>query len=64
LNRSIEKWFSNLPEGVVSVATQLQREADANQIRSLRETATMLALLIDRQPEFSSQSMLEQLMQK
>ncbi|MBC7910703.1 MAG: hypothetical protein H7Y30_09405, partial [Pyrinomonadaceae bacterium] len=64
LNRSIEKWFSNLPEGVVSVATQLQREADANQIRSLRETATMLALLIDRQPEFSSQSTLEQLVQK
>ncbi len=61
LNRSIEKWFSRLPEGVVSEAQQLQREADANQIRSLRETASMLALLIERQPEFSSQTTLEQL---
>ena len=64
LNRSIEKWFSNLPEGVVSVATQLQREADANQIRSLRDTATMLALLMNRQPEFSSQSTLDQLVKE
>lgn len=61
LNRSIEKWFSRLPEGVVSEARQLQREADANQMRSLRETATMLALLIDREQEFGKAEMLEQL---
>jgi PAS domain S-box len=63
LNRSIEKWFSRLPEGVVSEAQQLQREADANQIRSLRETASMLALMLERQPEPNHQATLEQLVQ-
>lgn len=64
LNRSIEKFFSYLPEGVVSEAKQLQREADANQIRSLRDTAAMLGLVMDSQPELGSQQMLEQLMQR
>ena len=63
LNRSIEKWFSRLPEGVVSEAQQLQREADANQIRSLRETASMLALMLERQPESGYQATLDQLVQ-
>jgi PAS domain S-box-containing protein len=64
LNRSIEKFFSYLPEGVVSEAKQLQREADANQFRSLRDTAAMLGLVIDSKPELGSQQMLEQLMQR
>jgi PAS domain S-box-containing protein len=64
LNRSIEKWFSRLPEGVVSEAQQLQREADANQIRSLRETASMLALLIELQPDLAGAPTLDQLLQR
>ncbi|HEY0545728.1 MAG TPA: ATP-binding protein [Pyrinomonadaceae bacterium] len=61
LNRSIEKWFSHLPEGVVSEYKQFQREADANQIRSLRDTATMLGFVIDREPEANRQALLDQL---
>jgi PAS domain S-box-containing protein len=61
LNRSIEKWFSHLPEGVVSEARQLQRESDANQIRSLRETASMLGFVIERESEANRQVLLEQL---
>jgi PAS domain S-box-containing protein len=64
LNRSIEKWFSRLPEGVVSEAQQLQREADANQIRSLRETASMLGLLIELQPDLAGAPTLDQLLQR
>ncbi len=64
LNRSIEKWFSRLPEGVVSEAQQLQREADANQIQSLRETGSMLALLMELQPDLAGAPTLDQLLQR
>jgi nitrogen fixation/metabolism regulation signal transduction histidine kinase len=51
LNRSLEKWFSKLPEDVVSEARKVQKEAITDQARSLRETAAMLAVMIDTQPE-------------
>ena len=62
LNRSIEKWMGHLPEGVVSEAKQLQREADANRARSLRESAAMLGVVIDREPEAGWQALLDQLL--
>jgi PAS domain S-box-containing protein len=62
LNRTIEKWMGHLPEGVVSEAKQLQREADANRARSLRETATMLGLVIDREPEQGRQELIDNLL--
>src|ERR671938_1358020 len=40
-NRSLEKWFYRLPEDVVNEARNVQREATANQARSLNETAAM-----------------------
>lgn len=63
LNRSIEKWMGHLPEGVVSEAKQLQSEADANRARSLRETATMLGFVIDREAESGRQELVEKLLQ-
>lgn len=62
LNRSIEKWMGHLPEGVVSEAKQLQREADANRTRSLRESAAMLGIMIEKEPEAGRQDLLHQLL--
>lgn len=62
LNRSVEKWMGHLPEGFVSEARQYQRETDANQIRSLHDTAMMLGLMIDREPEENRQALLDQLL--
>jgi two-component system, NtrC family, nitrogen regulation sensor histidine kinase NtrY len=62
LNRSIEKWMGHLPEGVVSETRQFQREADANRIRNLRESAAMLGVVVDKEPEPSRQELLNQLL--
>jgi PAS domain S-box-containing protein len=50
-NRTLEKWFYRLPEEVIREAIDVERKAVSNQSRNLRETATMLAVLIDEQPE-------------
>ncbi|HEX8843402.1 MAG TPA: ATP-binding protein [Pyrinomonadaceae bacterium] len=50
-NRTLEKWFYSGPEEVIRKATEVAREDAAKQARSLRETALMLAALIDEQPE-------------
>jgi two-component system, NtrC family, nitrogen regulation sensor histidine kinase NtrY len=60
-NRSLEKWFYRLPEDVVNEARNEQREAIANQARSLSETASMLALLIDADPALASEQNLARL---
>jgi PAS domain S-box-containing protein len=50
-NRTLEKWFYSGPEEIIREATQVERKAINNQSRSLRETAQMLATLIEEQPE-------------
>jgi two-component system nitrogen regulation sensor histidine kinase NtrY len=50
LNRSIEKWFYLPPADVVKEAREVQQNAIQDQTRSLRETATIVAALIEEQP--------------
>ncbi|MBA2732599.1 MAG: HAMP domain-containing protein, partial [Acidobacteria bacterium] len=50
-NRTLEKVFYRLPEEVIREAIEVERNAVINQSRNLRETATMLAVLIEEQPE-------------
>jgi PAS domain S-box-containing protein len=50
-NRTLEKWFYRLPEEVIREAIEVERKAVINQSRNLRETATMLAVIIEEQPE-------------
>jgi two-component system, NtrC family, nitrogen regulation sensor histidine kinase NtrY len=50
-NRTLEKWFYRLPEEVIREAMEVERTAVINQSRNLRETATMLAVIIEEQPE-------------
>ena len=61
LNRSLEKWFSKLPEDVVTEAREVQREAIAAQYRSLHETALLLGVVLSKQPEAERQSTLNQM---
>ena len=63
LNRSIEKWFSKLPEVVVNEAVEVQRESVADQARGLRNTASMLATLINEEPNFGREDNLARLVQ-
>lgn len=50
-NRTLEKWFYRLPEEVIREAIEVERKAVINQSRNLRETATMLAVIFEEQPE-------------
>src|SRR6185369_14603950 len=57
----LEKWFSKLPEDVVTEAREVQREAIAAQYRSLHETALLLGVVLSKQPEAERQSTLNQM---
>ena len=63
LNRSLEKWFSRLPEDVVSEAKALQRDVLANQARSLRDTAAIIAVLLNQQSGSSDEHTLRQILE-
>jgi PAS domain S-box-containing protein len=59
LNRSLEKWFSEFPERVVTEAQEVQREAVDTQKRNLYEMASLLSTLLDKQPEAERQQTLD-----
>ncbi|MGH9907556.1 MAG: ATP-binding protein [Pyrinomonadaceae bacterium] len=61
LNRSLEKWFSPIPDGLVQEAIEERRESLARQNRSLRETASLLAAMVSRQSETERQETLDQI---
>lgn len=61
LNRSLEKWFSPFPEGVVQEARQVRRESLERQNRSLRETAALLAPILNNLSAAEKQQMLDQI---
>ncbi|HYY57066.1 MAG TPA: hypothetical protein VE842_07005, partial [Pyrinomonadaceae bacterium] len=63
LNRSIEKWFYRLPEDVVKEAREVQQKANLDQTRSLREAASMLAVLIEEQPGLIDEKVLSRLVE-
>lgn len=61
LNRSLEKWFSKLPEDVVTEAREVEREAVAAQYRSLHETALLLGVVLSKESETDRQGTLNQM---
>jgi two-component system nitrogen regulation sensor histidine kinase NtrY len=63
-NRSIEKWFSQLPENVIKEATLVQRKSVVDQARSLRETAAMIAIMVEQQPDVVTSETLARLGEK
>jgi nitrogen fixation/metabolism regulation signal transduction histidine kinase len=61
LNRSLEKWFNNATQGAVSEAREVQREALATEIRTLRDTGSLVATLLNKQPESAWQGSLDEM---
>jgi len=51
LNRSLEKWFYVLPDEILQHSNELRRETLANQQQALRDSASLLVMLLNRQPE-------------
>lgn len=52
MNRALERWFSDIPENVVRQAREVQNQAVADQSAKLRDTAKMLASVLEKR-EFS-----------
>ncbi len=64
LNRSLEKWFSKLPEDVVKEAREVQRNAIDGQYRSLQETAVLLGVVLSKQTPPEQKETLDQIIDK
>ncbi|HKY29220.1 MAG TPA: ATP-binding protein, partial [Pyrinomonadaceae bacterium] len=64
LNRSLEKWFSKLPEDVVKEAREVQRAAIHAQYRSLGETAALAGVVLSKQSPAEQQETLDQIIAK
>ena len=63
LNRSLEKWFYPFPEGLVQQASEAREETLSNQIKTLRQTASLAVMLFNRLPASERQATLDQLLQ-
>ena len=61
LNRSLEKWFYTLPDEVRRQATHLRRQTLANQQQALQDTASLLVMLINKQPVEERQATIDQI---
>lgn len=53
MNRALERWFTQIPENAVREAKKIQDKAIGLQAEKFRETATMLAMSLDRR-EFTN----------
>ena len=61
LNRSLEKWFYTLPDEVRRQAAHLRRQTLANQQQALQDTASLLVMLINKQPVEEQQATIDQI---
>jgi len=59
LNRSLEKWFGGFNDRVVNEAQEVQREALETQTRNLRDTASLLAVVLKPQSDLERQATLD-----
>ena len=55
-NRSLDKWFSSLPEEVFREATGVQRGEQSREMESLREIAATLAVAVESQTNVESEA--------
>lgn len=49
LNRSLEKWFNPFPDEILHEASEVRRETLSSQEQALRDTASLLVMLLNRQ---------------
>jgi len=60
LNRSLEKWFNPLPEEILQQAQQVRRETLESYEETLRDNASLLVLLLNKQEPEERQSTLDE----
>src|SRR5687768_3659244 len=60
LNRSLEKWFNPLPEEILQEAQKVRRDTLESNERTLRENASLLVLLLNKQAPQDRQATLDQ----
>jgi two-component system, NtrC family, nitrogen regulation sensor histidine kinase NtrY len=60
-NRSLEKWFYPFPEGLFREAGEVKQETLSNQNRTLHETASLLAMLLNKQDQTEWQATLDKI---
>src|SRR5918994_4655309 len=61
LNRSLEKWFYVLPDEILQQASELRSETLANQQQALRDTASLLVMMLNKEPVEQRQATLDQI---
>ncbi|HXQ73544.1 MAG TPA: hypothetical protein VN844_23795, partial [Pyrinomonadaceae bacterium] len=61
LNRSLEKWFYVLPDEILQQATELRRDTLATQHQTLRDTASLLVMLLNEQSVEQRQATIDQI---
>ncbi len=59
LNRALDRWFTQIPEDVMRAAKTVQEKSIETQAGKLHDTAAMLALLIEKEPSVSDESLLQ-----
>lgn len=60
LNRSLEKWFNPFPDEIVQQATEVKRLTLASQDQTLRDTASLLSMLLAQQSPEARQDTMQQ----
>jgi PAS domain S-box-containing protein len=60
LNRSLEKWFNPLPEEILQQAQRVQRETLERDERTLRDNASLLVVLLNKQAPEDRQATLNE----
>src|SRR5687767_14316300 len=60
LNRSLEKWFNPLPEEILQQAENVRRETLQSHERTMRDTASLLVLLLNKLSPQDRQATLDQ----
>jgi len=61
LNRSLEKWFNPLPDEILKEATEVKRETLSTQDQTLRDTASLLVMLLDPQSPDERRATMDQI---
>jgi two-component system, NtrC family, nitrogen regulation sensor histidine kinase NtrY len=61
LNRSLEKWFNPFPDEIVQQATEVKRRTLASQDQTLRDTASLLTILLGEQAPDERQVTMDQI---
>jgi two-component system, NtrC family, nitrogen regulation sensor histidine kinase NtrY len=61
LNRSLEKWFNPFPDEIVQQATEVKRLTLSSQDQTLRDTASLLVMLLNRQTPEERRATMQQI---